>query len=129
MYVSVYADWFWTGLKDAAGFWRGLKDVSIDATAKSPGIARCRRAVPDVQPVAARHQGGRLLQQRSLDRLELRSARASNAETGKLGPPDPRKLDHCFASFMLARLSRSDLPTGFDGFRSLIGDPRVPDAP
>ncbi len=47
----------------------------------------------------------------------------SNASTGKLGPPDPSKLDHCFASFMLLRLARTDLPTGFAGFQSLIGDP------
>ena len=106
MYVSVYADWFWSG----------LKDLGIDAVAKAPGTI----APEQPAPMYSRS----LLDSKVVEYFGAgRWIAWNDIRPGKPGRPDKKKFDQCFASFMVARLSRPDLPTGFDGFRALTGDP------
>lgn len=122
MYVSVSTDWFWTGLKDTPGSWRGLSSVTIDGVTRAPDAPAAAAAVP-------------LFSQSLLDtkaaawfgnaRWMAWNAIRPEASVAPFQPRDKRKLDRCFAAFMLERLSRADTPTGFDGFKQLIGDPEA----
>jgi hypothetical protein len=131
MYVSVYSDWFWTGFKALPGAWRGLDDVTIDSATRSPDAPLLDEEVPlfcqsllDTK-VADYFDNGRWEAWN-----DMRPRPPKPAPTPELAlPPEQlvtrnaRKFDACFARFMLVRLSRPDLRTGFDGFRELIGDP------
>lgn len=120
MYLAVYTDWFWTGVKDAPGSWRGLDSVTIDGVTRAPDSPAPADAVP-------------LFSQSLLDTKaaawfsDARWTAWNDIRPESSAPPfqprDKRKFDCCFAAFMLARLSRPDGRTGFDGFRDLIGDP------
>ncbi len=131
MYVSVYTDWFWTGVKAMPGSWRGLDDVTIDGATRAPDAPVLADEVPlfcqsllDTK-VAAYFDGGRWTGWNG-----MRPRPPEPAQTPELAlPPDKlvtrnaKKFDACFARFMLIRLARPDVRTGFDGFRELIGDP------
>lgn len=111
MYLTVYADWCWDG----------LKELSLDAVARSPA-----KADIDAAPMYARSR----LDDASVDYFAGSRWSAWNdirprpdKTTGVLGPRNRRRLADCFAHFMLQRLARPDGPTGHAGFLALIGDP------
>jgi hypothetical protein len=120
MYVSVYSDWFWSGLDAKPGSWHGLADVTIDSATRSPDAPLPADAVPlfcqsllDTK-AAAYFDGGR---------WQAWNEMRPTAASAPFQPRDPRKFDACFAAFMLTRLARPDARTGFDGFRELVADP------
>ncbi len=120
MYVSVYTDWFWSGFKAMPGAWRGLDDVTIDGAIRTPDAPLPNEEAPlfcqsllDTK-VAAYFDNGR---------WEAWNDMRPEATSAPFEARDKRKFDCCFAAFMLTRLSRTDLPAGFDGFLKLIGEP------
>jgi hypothetical protein len=120
MYVAVYTDWFWSGVKDAPGSWRGLSSVTIDGVTRAPDSPAPAASVPLFsQSLLDTKAGAYFGTARWTAWNEIRP----EAATPPFQARDKRKFDCCFAAFMLTRLSRSDVPTGFDGFKKLIGDP------
>lgn len=115
MYLGVFSD----------RCWEGLGQVDVVATAQAPGgigadrLPLCSQSMLDTK-AATWFDAGRWKAWN-----DLRPKLKKNPQTGveELRPSDPRSLASCFAMFMLARLARSDLPAGFEGFRAMVGDP------